>query len=45
MTGHATFVYEGVFSPEGLMAGAGLKFAPAQSNEEHRSDEGHPYHE
>ena len=45
MTGPATFVYEGVFSPEGLMAGAGLKFAPAQSNEEHRSDEGHPYHE
>lgn len=25
MTGPATFVYEGVFSPEGLMAGAGLK--------------------
>ena len=45
MTGPATFVYEGVFSPEGLMAGAGLKFAPAQSSEDHRSDEGHPYHE
>ena len=25
MTGPATFVYEGVFSPEGLMAGAGIK--------------------
>lgn len=25
MTGPATFVYEGVFSPEGLMAGAGMK--------------------
>lgn len=45
MTGPATFVYEGVFSPEGLMAGAGLKFAPAQPSEEYRSDEGHPYHE
>lgn len=31
MTGPATFVYEGVFSPEGLMAGAGIKPAVAQS--------------
>ena len=30
MTGPATFVYEGVFSPEGLMAGAGFSPEVAQ---------------
>lgn len=32
MTGPATFVYEGVFSPEGLMTGAGLKPTPQVDN-------------
>lgn len=33
MTGPATFVYEGVFSPDGLMAGAGLKPVTQQNYE------------
>lgn len=38
MTGPATFVYEGVFSPEGLMAGAGLKLPSPTVDESQEYD-------